>query len=278
MMGGIQSLATREVDVEEYIATARTGDVILWSSSGFEATMVKLFSDSYYSHIGIVLVLDTPLHPGESGKYFFHSPSGPVRSLKDCLSEPPVSKEGPQMNDLVTVLDRCRGAKSIEIRRMHMDSTVQHPWADGVLTTSTSSTLRFAEHEHTKLYEQDKLELFRAACTFFGENERDLSSYFCSELVAETFIRAKLLNTALPSNAFTPKHFSTADRRKAPFVAGVTLGPEERIVYASRARLTAAYAPPHPGAEASATVGASYSQSAALPQVGHDGTTAYLTL
>ena len=44
-----------------------------------------------------------------------------------------------------------------------------------------------------------------------GHNEEDLSSLFCSELVAEAYQRIGLLTSAMPSNEYTPKDF--AERR-----------------------------------------------------------------
>ena len=57
------------------------------------------------------------------------------------------------------------------------------------------------------------IELFKAAYDgWFGQNEEDLSSLFCSELVAEAYQRMGLISDgkkALPSNEFTPKDFSS---------------------------------------------------------------------
>jgi hypothetical protein len=61
-------------------------------------------------------------------------------------------------------------------------------------------------------YEKDKLELIKAAYDGpLGHNEEDLSSLFCSELVAEAYQKMGLLREppkGLPSNEYTPKDFS----------------------------------------------------------------------
>ena len=60
-----------------------------------------------------------------------------------------------------------------------------------------------------KEYEKDTLELIKAAYDGpFGHNEEDLSSLFCSELVAEAYQRLGLLNNEKPSNEYTPADFS----------------------------------------------------------------------
>jgi len=52
------------------------------------------------------------------------------------------------------------------------------------------------------------LELLKSAYDGpFGKNEEDLSSLFCSELVAEAYQRLGLLTEGTPSNEFTPADF-----------------------------------------------------------------------
>jgi hypothetical protein len=58
-------------------------------------------------------------------------------------------------------------------------------------------------------YETNKIELLKAAYEgIFGENKEDLSSLFCSELVAEAYQKMGLLTEELPSNEYIPKDFS----------------------------------------------------------------------
>jgi hypothetical protein len=43
---------------------------------------------------------------------------------------------------------------------------------------------------------------------YLGINKEDLSSLFCSELVAEAYQKMGLLTEQLPSNEYIPKDFS----------------------------------------------------------------------
>ena len=231
-MGGGQSLARRKADWEEYLKDARTGDLILWSSSGDEAKLVRFATGSYYSHIGIVLRFNKGIQPGDSGIYFYHSPSGPIKGLNDQFSNPPKPKEGPQLNDLRTTLSKCRNVKSIEVRRLVIDESVDHPWKSGILDADTDPTVAFAREEHSKVYERSTGELFRSVYDGpGGENTEDLSSYFCSELVAELLKRAKVLVTQAPSNEFTPANFSSYDERETPLATGFYWEPELKLTF-----------------------------------------------
>lgn len=58
-------------------------------------------------------------------------------------------------------------------------------------------------------YEQNKIELIRSVYDgAFGDNKRDVSSLFCSELVAELYIAWGLLLRTPPSNEYTPADFA----------------------------------------------------------------------
>lgn len=61
-------------------------------------------------------------------------------------------------------------------------------------------------------YEKNVLELVRATRKghgLFVKNEEDMSSVFCSELVANAYQQLGLLDTADSSNSFMPKDFSS---------------------------------------------------------------------
>ena len=223
------------MDWEKYLSVARTGDIILWSSSGYASMGIQVMTGSYYSHMGIVLKLSAGVHAGESGLYFYHAPSKGISKLVDHFSNPPRSKGGPQLNDLRTLLDTCRYAKSIEVRRMQVAPGIEHEWSTGVLDINTSKTVAFARSEHSKVYERNIGELMRSAYDGpGGENEENLSSYFCSELVAQVLKEARVLDTRAPSNEFLPVDFSSRDSSNAPLSRGFTWFDEVKIVFPSR--------------------------------------------
>ena len=57
---------------------------------------------------------------------------------------------------------------------------------------------------------KNMMELLKSAYDgIFGENKEDLSSLFCSEMIAAAFQKIGLLAKKLPSNEYTPKDFST---------------------------------------------------------------------
>lgn len=77
--------------------------------------------------------------------------------------------------------------------------------------------LEFRKQVQGRPYEKSDLELIRSAfnfsesyLNFLGNTHEDLSSLFCSELVAEAYKCMGLLKTERLSNDFTPDDFSSA--------------------------------------------------------------------
>jgi hypothetical protein len=61
---------------------------------------------------------------------------------------------------------------------------------------------------------------------FSAVREENLSSFFCSELVAEAYRRMGLLPEHPPANEYTPRDFSSERLTPLPLLLGATLGPE----------------------------------------------------
>lgn len=95
--------------------------------------------------------------------------------------------------------------------------------------------LKFRTEVQGRPYEKSDLELARSALdfqedylSFLRNTHEDLSSLFCSELVAEAYKRMGILNTEKLSNEFTPDDFSSARDSKLTFNFG-KLEPEVYI-------------------------------------------------
>jgi hypothetical protein len=73
-------------------------------------------------------------------------------------------------------------------------------------------------------YEKNIIELIKSAYDGLGgHNVEDLSSIFCSELIAETYQTINLLSENKPSNEYTPADFS--EKRNLKLLKG-NLSPE----------------------------------------------------
>ena len=106
---------------------------------------------------------------------------------------------------------------------------------DDKRTEMYKELLRFRKEIQGTPYEKNDLELIRSglpfaegALSFLQNTTEDLSSLFCSELVAEAYKRMGLLKTERLSNDFTPDDFSSARESNLSLEFG-QLGPEVYI-------------------------------------------------
>ena len=87
--------------------------------------------------------------------------------------------------------------------------------------------LQFRKEVQGRPYETSKIELILSAIdfkeeylSFLSNTKEDLSSLFCSELVAEAYKRMGLLVTDKLSNEFTPDDFSSKNKKHIDLTMG----------------------------------------------------------
>jgi len=127
------------------------------------------------------------------------------------------ANKGVQLVPLSARVDKYSGGMSIR----RLEGGVLH-------NKSINQLMRLREELKGKRYERGKMELFKALWDGkFGLNEEDLSSIFCSELVAEAYQRLGLLTERIPSNEYTPADFS--EKKMVKLSSGFYLGEEINI-------------------------------------------------
>ncbi len=183
---------------EEIRDDLKTGDLILFSGKGAFSNIIKLFSGGKWSHIGMVIRLpdfDDAVLLWESTTLTNISDIEFNRSIK-----------GVQLNALSERISRYEGDVSLR--------PLSSP-----IGKSMFNKLSHLRHKLSRRpYERDELELLRSVWDgIAGTNTEDLSSVFCSELVAEAYQSMGLLPEppiGLPSNEYTPLDFSEARELK----------------------------------------------------------------
>ena len=169
----------------------KSGDLVLFSGrSGFSSS-IKWFTNSRWSHIGMVLRhkdFDSPLI-WESLR---------LGQLPDVLLGE--VRDGVQTLSMDERIEQCSDAVSVRLLNQPLtDDMVCSLWA-------------LHEELQGRPYEQRLWELVRAVYDGpLGDNEEDLTSLFCSELVAVAYQRMNLLpcvsSGGAPSNEYTPAYF-----------------------------------------------------------------------
>lgn len=180
---------------EDIRGKLKTGDILLFSGKGGISDGIKFFTLSKYSHVGMVYRFKDSLDPKGS---VFCWESTTLSDLKDA--DAGKLTKGVQRVELSERLERCFSkGYEISVRQLSKD-----------LTDDMVRALNEFRHAVSgRPYETSKIELLKAAYDgIFGDNKEDLSSLFCSELVAEAYQKMGLLTEKLPSNEYIPKDFS----------------------------------------------------------------------
>jgi len=190
---------------EEIRPLLQTGDKVLFAGKGLVSLVIRIVSRGPYSHIGMIVKL--------AGRLFVLESTSLRKGVK-----------GVQLSLLSTRLAAYDG--KVWIRRLYGIERV------GLIVNTKETVDELTEcflREHRgKEYERSLFELALAALP--GRNKTDLSSLFCSELVAEWDIAAGVLPSCKrPSNEYTPNDYGAGRLVDREILSPCTLGSVIRV-------------------------------------------------
>jgi len=183
----------------------KTGDIILTSGTTLFSRAIRWMTKSYWSHVGMIVRADQ-----WDFVLMWESTTG-VR-IKDV--------ESTKFNHGVQLVPLSERLKAY-------DGTFAIRQLNRPLSESETQTLSRFRHEVSgRRFDYNMVELLRAAWDsgIMSDNHEELSSLFCSELIAETFQALGFLDEDRPSNEYVPSDFST--EQSLPLKRGVSLGEE----------------------------------------------------
>lgn len=181
-----------------------TGDVVLFSGKGGISAGIKWFTGSEYSHVGMVVRMD-------SGIYLWESSTLTNEMLPDVMAGK--VRKGVRRVSLSDTIRFYPGPMTIRM--------VEHPQETGEINRIASGLL---EEFRGRSYERRKLSMISGH--YGWENKEDLSSLFCSELVAEAFQRFGWIPERQSSDSFWPVDFAPGGSVEGMFTASVAFGDE----------------------------------------------------
>lgn len=200
--------------------TLATGDLVLYEGASLASDVIQFVTRYRWSHIGVVV-------RDEVHDQVLVWESTTLSNLPDF--ETGVFRKGVQIVPLSERVRSYRG-KRMAIRQLDFDYG-REAWEFG--QTIADVRREFANRP----YEKSLLELARSAINIFkrGQSE-DLTSLFCSELVAEVYQRIGILPEppmGKASNEYVPGDFGT-EARTPLLLLRAELGPEIPILSGSR--------------------------------------------
>jgi hypothetical protein len=208
-MAKCQAIITKEYDaVRDDI---NTGDIILFSGKSRVSSIIKLFSRSPWSHVGMAVRMASDQDVASDLVLLWESTM--LSDIPDFDTHNAV--KGVRLVVLSETVKKYGG--TIALRHLQTDRTpemLQKLW-------------KFRDEARGRPYEENTLELIKSAYDGLGgENScEDLSSLFCSELVAATYQAMGLLPSKPVASEYTPHDFSTLAREPLALV-NATLGEE----------------------------------------------------
>jgi hypothetical protein len=187
--------------------TLDSGDVLLFAGESRFSLAIKRLTGSHWSHSALV----ARSHAG-----------GPLLLWEATLD-----------TDLADVATHeiASGVHLYDLEhwiRHYGGETVIRPLRVERTDAMRAALLAFYCEARGRPYERNRLELLRAVYDGpLGRNRReDLTSFFCSELVAEAYQRMGLLPASPPANEYTPHDFCSERATPLPLQLGATWGPE----------------------------------------------------
>lgn len=183
----------QKIDYSLIRGKLETGDLVFFSGYGFTSEIIKKATGSEWSHVGMVIVVDLL-------DLVLLWESTTLSNLDNLQTGEPT--KGVQIVPLsmrTKTYDGYYGFRRLglpaKIGLYHLERTLK--------------TLR--RELDGKPYEKSSLELLRSSFSGIGSPSRsDLSSIFCSELVAEALIRLEVLPKS-SSNSYDPGELAEYD-------------------------------------------------------------------
>lgn len=176
------------VKYENMRSKLQTGDLVLFSGKGGLSTGIKWFTASRWSHLGMVV------RPLDFDVVLLWEAS-PITDIKDI--ETGRTHKGVRLVALSERIQSYEGEVSIRLLAVERKPEM------------LEALDKLRAELKKRPFETDVIELLKSAWEGpFGKNQSDLSSLFCSELVAEAYQHMGLLSRRKPSNEYTPRDFS----------------------------------------------------------------------
>lgn len=184
-----------------------TGDILFFSGNGPISNIIKLMSNSPWSHVGLLVKSDDL-------DILLVWEATTLSNVPD-LSEGRIIS-GVQTVDASSRINMFDGSVSVRRFGGFVDSTMIGKLKD------------FRLELKGKPYESSRWELIKSLVDFgfSKENTEDFSSIFCSEMLAEAFERMGILDGKMPANEYVPRDFSSGNMFDRHLMPGMTYGPE----------------------------------------------------
>ena len=209
----------------DVVGQLNTGDILSFSGTSQLDYAIQLIEGEPYTHVGMVLKFDDNLWfwdaPGEGNTYY------------DPVSKNP-NQTGARVADLKTILDYYMGPQGGEVEMWwrQLQPSITPDQQTALMTFVKLADGTPFPGTDLKLPKPWNLGEGFAASWAFGvkANCTMAGSFFCAQLVAQSFMSMGMLPLSPPANAYDPAIFNSSDAKKLPFI-GNTLTMAQQVSY-----------------------------------------------
>lgn len=189
----------KKVSYADICETLRTGDLILLSGQLFTSELTQLIQGSKWSHVAMVI---RPEDIGIEYPRLVLWESNTLVNLKDVGFDQ--AKVGPMLVDLEERIHTDKVEKYDDLFQIRY---LDHGHFN---TDELHDRLKsFIQKSHASGYPKSELQMFKDVFDGLFKNEDpEPSEYFCSELIADTYIHMGLMTSDYVANSYVPKDFS----------------------------------------------------------------------
>ena len=211
-MSGPQEQA-ETIDLDEVEASARTGDILLFEGRRPELRLMQKVQRSRWSHVGMLIRIP------ETGELVVWE-SEPMGSVENVLTEE--RKSGPQ-----GVPFRSRVLSSLE---EGVQAAFGYRRLEPPLTDEHHDRLRkFALSVYDLPFPKMPVFLHELFLGRLKIQPKKIKHFFCSQLVAQTYIVLGLLPDDVPINDAWPGHFDDGNLADQHLREGIRLSPVREV-------------------------------------------------
>lgn len=209
------------IDYESWKEDLVNGSIILFIAGGFNSLLVQTTTMSPYSHIGMIIKTDRFKNQegsADDGLYLWHSVNGIIPGFLDMITKS--EKTGPQLNNLRGLLGKCSAI--FHVRKLIIPNELKKPNKVQIsfdilrshvkynmdISNDDSKLLKFMKIAVEKPFELHTTELIKSAFHFFNMKPQDNhDSFFCSELIADSYKSVGILPIYVNGSDYLPKDF-----------------------------------------------------------------------
>jgi hypothetical protein len=209
------------INLENFKQKCQTGDLLLFSSNYWYSNIIKYFSHSNFSHIGIILRDPTYIDIQLKGLYLLESGS---ENFKDAENNK--LKFGVQISDLNKIISQY---KNLKIGNLYYKSLKCHR---NKLFYNNLSLIH--TNIHNKPYDTCILDWLKALYKIdFNQNynfDNTNKKFWCSALIGYVYTNLHLLDKNFHWTEYSPSYFSYYENKKNIYI-NCTMEPEQLIIF-----------------------------------------------